>query len=291
MMQLFYFSGSGNTELLARTLKQRLAELGAAPELLSISRTAVLPERAPERLVLLFPVYAFDAPVIVRRFLKRLPACPPGSGAKAFVIAAPGDPHWLNGSATFGVTRLLGKKGYGVVRREMIVMPSNFLIEYPDVLSRSLVRAALEKITATAGAILREEPAGLKARPAAHLVRVLSKIEHLGDNLFGKDLKAGASCNGCGRCVGTCPVGNISIRRGRIVFGWRCILCLKCVYRCPNGAVRPRLWSFVPLKNGYDPCRFSVPAGSGAGDGAGQPEARFPARFRDYLSGSSSKNG
>jgi ferredoxin len=34
-------------------------------------------------------------------------------------------------------------------------------------------------------------------------------------------------------------------------FGGKCSLCLGCIYRCPKNALRPRIGSFVVLKQGY----------------------------------------
>ncbi len=284
MIQIFYFSGSGNTELLAHKLSGKLKAEGETVSIYAIKKSTEPFPEAPERLVLLFPVYAFDAPLVVRRFLKRLPESPAGVRSRASIILTPCDPHWINSSAACGSRRILEKKGYEIVREEMVIMPSNFVVQYPETLSISLLEAAVNRAGTLAGDIVRDLPARLKVHPLAHLVRFLFRIEHLGDNLFGKDLRADGSCGGCGRCVEACPAGNIRMKKGRIVFGWHCILCMNCIYRCPAGAVHPRLYRFVPLRGGYNPRRLLERSRSGESPG-GAVDALIPARFGEYLSG------
>jgi ferredoxin len=58
---------------------------------------------------------------------------------------------------------------------------------------------------------------------------------------FKKGLKtdrkhADGNCTRCGKCVKTCPTGNISINE-RVEFGDNCDTCFGCVQICPSRAV------------------------------------------------------
>ena len=46
-----------------------------------------------------------------------------------------------------------------------------------------------------------------------------------------------AGCNRCGLCVKECPTKNIRFQNGEIVFLGRCEFCLKCLNKCPKGAI------------------------------------------------------
>lgn len=48
--------------------------------------------------------------------------------------------------------------------------------------------------------------------------------------------KAGAACNGCGRCAESCPAGAISKGELRGADPQKCISCMRCVVNCPQGA-------------------------------------------------------
>jgi len=46
-------------------------------------------------------------------------------------------------------------------------------------------------------------------------------------------------CTGCGSCVNVCPVGAISLVKGKAVIDQsKCIGCLACVSACPNDAIK-----------------------------------------------------
>jgi len=47
-------------------------------------------------------------------------------------------------------------------------------------------------------------------------------------------------CDQCGLCIASCPTDNIWKEDGRIQFGQRCTLCLRCVGVCPQAAISVR---------------------------------------------------
>ena len=42
---------------------------------------------------------------------------------------------------------------------------------------------------------------------------------------------------GISKCVSICPVGNIYLEDGKIMFSNKCIACLGCYHRCPQKAI------------------------------------------------------
>lgn len=207
-----------------------------------------------DMLVLLYPVYGFDAAPNMYRFLHGLPTA--SGDFPCAIIACPGDPHWMNSASTISIRKRLTKRGFSVFREDMVIMPSNFIVEYPTALSKQLIAAAEKKCNTIAEAILSKQSRFIRPRFFARVLKLVCTIEHLGDNFFGKDLKAGETCTLCGKCVRDCPQKNIVIEKGRVRFGWRCIMCMKCIYRCPQQAITPRLSRFVVIKNGYDPYKL-----------------------------------
>jgi coenzyme F420-reducing hydrogenase gamma subunit len=70
---------------------------------------------------------------------------------------------------------------------------------------------------------------------------VFFAMEKFGSKFFGKLLKADDNCNGCGLCAAKCPRANIAMDNGRPKFGWKCVICMKCLYSCPQNSIHARL--------------------------------------------------
>jgi ferredoxin/flavodoxin len=253
-----YFSGTGNTRLVADLLAEALRRRGAMVEVLAIEEVLMTRGRwdtAPyQRIGIGWPVHALDAPRIVYEFIRRLP---PGGGKPVFTFRSAGDPFW-NGGPTEPTRRALAQRGYRVRREDLLVMPPNVLIACPDTVARQLYLKAEQRVEAIASAILTVGGAELDVIAESPLfqravARVFAKAEGVGARLTGRCWRVTPDCTLCNRCVDECPIGNIARDLNRLVLGWDCLLCLRCVYRCPEQAIKPPPWlSFMVLKEGYD---------------------------------------
>lgn len=94
-----------------------------------------------------------------------------------------------------------------------------------------------------------------KINAPKRLDRILARIgkaETIGARFFGASIRASKQCNHCGLCAQNCPMQNIAMKQGCPKFGFHCLMCLKCIYACPQKALSPRILKFVVLKKGYD---------------------------------------
>jgi ferredoxin/flavodoxin len=257
-IDLAYFSGTGNTVYLARLLADKLSRRDIPVRLTRIADApADLIPPAGGVLGLAYPIHALNAPSPVFDFIAALP---PGKGRRAFIVKGPADPFFDGGSSHL-VIRALKERGWEVFHESMVVMPSNVFVRYPDSFIRRLLRAAEIRTETVAAEIAAGVPHLEQPGPVARfLTRHLSRLETGGGKYFGRDLKASSACDLCGLCARSCPVGNIREQAGRIVFGDRCIICMRCIYLCPRGAISPRIFWFFRLKRWYN-----LPALTGAG--------------------------
>ncbi len=249
---IFFFSGTGNTRLVAGLLEQALSERGCDVATTPIEDTlrsrGYLASLSCDTLGIGFPVHGFGAPRLVLDFVRRLPR---GEGRRAFLFLTAADVVSLNRAATATVARRLTKKGYDIFHESLFPMPANFAIRYPGSLAKRLCTTAEREARRAAEEIVAGErkrfAEGTAIRFAA---RAANLFERSGSRALG--LAASRACRGCSRCVETCPTQNIALRRGRARFGWRCLACFRCVYACPEKAIAPRLWPFLVLAEGYD---------------------------------------
>ncbi len=308
---IFYFSGTGNTEIIADLLTREFEQSGCRVKTTFINKALVETlSQNGERGARLhgfgadrsaasdgydlvgigYPVHAFNAPRIVRDFIDHLPMA---QGQPTFVFKDPGDPMG-NGGSTHIVRRKLKRRGYDVFHEALFVMPSNILVKYDNRLVKQLYDKAVEVARATVAAILSGQR---KLQHNGLLWRALtwgfSTAEGWGARFFGKHLHASDACTLCGKCARECPMGNISIVDGdgtaaRVRFGWDCVFCMHCVYACPVSAISPRGLGFVVLDDGADgsrPCDLQrvIADPNLTGDFVSKDTQGYFKSFREYL--------
>ena len=255
-LSIFFFSGSGNTEHVANLVSSSLSK-NFEVTLINIDNVMRKDESFDDDFVkagLIYPVHALNAPKNVIRFLKE--HLPEGKNRPFFIVKSPGDP-FFNGGATYELRKILSKKSYEIMQEETIVMPANVFMGYRDEFIRKIllfaqkrVEKLCEKIVSNR-VLLHRNPLWLRFS-----TWIFSRLESLGSPIFGKDLKVSKKCNSCGLCEKICPTGNIKLVNGKPKFGWKCIICMRCIYKCPQDAISPRIFGFFKVKNYYNINKF-----------------------------------
>jgi ferredoxin len=281
-ISIVYFTGTGCTGLAAATLAGALRQRGISTKLSKISvRTPQDRGTGDGMLLLLFPVYAFNAPGPVYTYIRELER---GCGRPAAVISVSGGGEVSpNTACRSRVNRMLERKGYRVVYERMLVMPSNALAATPFEAGVMLLRALPEKVDCIADAVLSGTVRRTSPRPGDRILAPLGGFERYGAKLFGKGIKFGSTCNGCGICWQNCPTGNIKARDNRPVFGTSCATCLKCLYDCPQKALSPRFGKTLLLKEGFSLAAFQKSAAQTRADNSALPEGLLWDGIKAYL--------
>ena len=97
-----------------------------------------------DRIVIGYPVHAFNAPQPVFDFIKRLPEC---CGERlVYLIKTSGEPLKLNDGSCAHVYDLLKKKGYKVAGEYHYVMPYNMIFRHSDGMAARMWQAAARRI-------------------------------------------------------------------------------------------------------------------------------------------------
>ena len=252
---IYFFSGTGNTELVSQLFRTEFENLGIKTDIIAIEdvlkgkSSLIIKNNA----IIGFghPVHAFSAPRIFFEFIKSLPSV---EDIPSFYFRTAGDPI-CNGGATSMVRKILQRKGYKVYNESLLVMPSNVLIQYEDELVKQLFSTAKRKIIRIVKDVLQHEVNLQKNSLGLRLVSYLfSKAETMGGKYFGKYLYVTDRCNQCDLCINKCPTRNIYKvgESGKIKFGKNCTFCMKCVYLCPNKSIKNKYMNIFILKNGYN---------------------------------------
>jgi len=245
MFTIVQFSPTGNTAHIANLLSEHLE----STHVYALEHTP--PDRLvnSEHLVILYAIHAFNAPKTVKRFVKALP---PNKFKKISLIGVGCNDIWVNYGASKEIRKILENKSYQIIVDEIIAMPLTIIKSFPE----DVIKAQLDKaheITKRISvnikyAIVSHKQISFKS----HIVNQIGRIEPFAARFFGLELHTKKSCNKCGLCVRECPEGNIQLKNNdKIKFGFKCMMCLRCIYNCSTKSITPRISKFIPIKNGY----------------------------------------
>jgi flavodoxin/Pyruvate/2-oxoacid:ferredoxin oxidoreductase delta subunit len=235
---IYYFSGTGNTEFVARLIAVNLESSGLAVDITPTDFLA-MPSLAGHDVAFLgFPIHGFGAPSVVLDFIGRLPH---GEGQRVVLFCT-------YGGATLGaqvrVGNILLSRGYEPAGFCGVRMPHN----NPAGTSMStqpvdrLARRARVKIAAFCSQIaeLHDTVSGFSITSATIGERLNRYFVTHDRPTFARAAFADDSCVRCGSCADLCPVDGIRLDADKVVFGPECIGCLRCFNNCPHHAIQSR---------------------------------------------------
>jgi ferredoxin len=252
MTKFFYFSGTGNTLWSAKKIAELL---GGESELFNIGvemrklaagnaklaegnvKLAVGNVKPPgtieaDRVILLFPAYAYQAPLMARRFLQRSEIRSPYIAA---LVTFGTDP----GGALAEVSRVLKRKNIMVSFFGVIPSVENYIpIFGPPPEQKKEKRLAMQREAAERIAQAIHEQKTNRVWTVRPFSMFISSLFRLGKPLFVKSFKVDAECNGCGICARICPAANITMNEHKPVFAPLCEHCQACLNWCPRRAIR-----------------------------------------------------
>jgi len=250
---IFYFSGTGNTKMVAKLLATEfnryvnVVDVIAIDDLFKTNKTAEVEKY--DIIGFGYPVHAFNAPRIFFEFIEQLQD---EKQKKTFIFKSAGDP-FMEGRSTALVRKALQKKGYDVFYERLFVMPANVVIRYRDQLIKQLLNTAVQRTKTMVKEILSETKKLQKNTFfSTFATTAFSGMESYGARFFGKNLHVSDSCNLCGDCFSNCPTNNITKQEGHIRFHSKCTLCMRCIYGCPVNAISPRFLKFFVISPWYE---------------------------------------
>jgi len=252
MYSIKYFSPTGNVAHLAKKLQGHLGSGNCDVSALEFIDPNQLQKN--DHLILIFPVHGFNTPRTVKRFVQNLP---PDLYNFVSLIGVGCTTSWMNDAVTYSIRKILIKKNYEVVVDEILAMPLTFIVAFPDELSAKLITESEERIEELQKSISEKKKSIPDVKIKSHLIKLVGKVEGAGGKLFGLELHANNDCTSCGICWSNCPERNIKQgKKGKPQFSYNCLMCMRCIYSCPEKAISPRFSKFIPIKGGYSIKKF-----------------------------------
>jgi ferredoxin len=183
---------------------------------------------------LVFPVYAWGPPLIVKEFLKHADIRKPGY---FFALATHGGGP---GNTLPLVDKLLKKRGLALDAGFELQMPNNYITgsnPSSQEEARKLTETQTPKLKEICNTIVQRQSGPVHSKGAigttlAHpLLAFFAKQQ-------GKKFSVSKECSHCGICEQLCPVGNIRMNAEKLPeWGKECEFCLRCINLCPVKAI------------------------------------------------------
>ncbi len=234
---IYVFSGTGNTQRVCEAFKAQFEKNEVETAIYPIAKGS---EDAPnpndfELVGFAYPVHAFNAPVNVLDFARKLPKV---QGKKYFVLKSSGEPLKLNNISSLKLNSILKKKGFVAGSEYHYAMPYNMIFRHTDAMTVKMKNAMEGLAPIEANEILNGVEHKLSRVPFGRLIAWIFRIEHPAMKVNGRFFKVDESkCVGCGLCAKNCPQHNIIIdANGKIKFSGDCIMCTRCSFFCPMDA-------------------------------------------------------
>ncbi len=249
-MSIIYFSGTGGTERAAKCFELEFKQAGYDVNLLRIKDAFEHFDCENSSILLLYSVYALNAPQKVHEWVESLQSV---TNVRSAVVSVSGGGEMSpNTACRASVIKKLERKGFNVTYENMLIMPSNFGVSAGTPVSRLLLEVLPKKVQHIAADIDSGVSRRTQPRFFDRLMSGVGKLERFGAHSFGKKIRVADTCTGCGWCIKHCPAGNITMQSGKPVFGHCCNFCIGCIYGCPSNALEARAGKFLVFKDGFD---------------------------------------
>lgn len=269
---IIYFSGTGNSAMVARQLRQQLSGPADTPETADAARLyelsadrllyphrQMLTARPGEPVVWVFPIYAWAPPYMVLRFIRKVKFLH-GEDARHFMVCTCGDDI---GRADDRWRQAIGRRQWTPLGAFSVQMPNTYVAMKgfdtdPADLAAAKLAAMPARVAAIADAIRRNYSrsdvvrgswAWLKTNVAYPWFRAFK----MNPARFTVDA---SRCTRCGLCARSCPMMNITLATPSSApaagvwdggfpaavtktpqWGPACTLCLRCYHSCPVHAI------------------------------------------------------
>jgi ferredoxin len=233
---IVFFSGTGNTEYVARAIKDGFVNKNIACDSYEISKNTGFEDKY-DFYVFGGPIYVDVFPAFYTEWVKE--HITKGKGRKCIVFSTQAS-KMACGPTAF--SKELKKIGFEVVIEDCIFMPNNYYVvmlkKFSEQRVSEILRRSEERAEVIVDKFLKNEALFNTAKGREIWAKPLYKMFNQWAKKWAKksltvDM---GKCNQCGLCQKQCPVNNIKVNKDSVMFFDKCISCQRCLHKCPVNA-------------------------------------------------------
>ncbi len=243
-IEIYYFSGTGNSMFIAQELKKRLPDCNLIPIVHVLGNGGIKTDA--DVIGIVFPIYATTYPNEIRQFIELLDY---NKDAYIFAVSS----RKCRPRVFSAIDRMLARSGGKLSAARSISMPQNYIpvftvethenIKKQDEELMRVLEAFVQDVLNKKMSIEKAQKLPVRFMILYLLVRFFSFLNrktryfNLGNRFYSDD-----KCTGCGLCEKICLIERIRLDNGRPVWDSRisCRLCLACLHYCPAEAIQIR---------------------------------------------------
>jgi len=231
-----YYTGTYNTRYLTDMVEREFIAKGYDTARVEITcDTSPVSTDGYDIIGFSYPIYGFNSPLPFNKYIRKLRF---NKGQKFFIYKNSGETLAMNNASSRILLRIMKRQGADFKGEYHFVMPYN--IHFP--FDRAFVKEILEKDQKLIKIMMHDLENGIVKTVDSNLIYDVGAffvgIQKIGGSvnsfLYKVDDKR---CIRCNLCVKSCPENNIKLKDGKIKFGHRCDMCMRCSFFCPTDAI------------------------------------------------------
>ena len=235
---LLVFSGSGNTQIIAKKYLSILNERDFDTDILLIEKEILHQSdlNQYDKIGVFYPLHGFNTPSIIYRYLKVLNKLE--KPTTSFNVMVSGEPINLNHSSSIKLNRKLKKKNIICESEYHYVLGYNMIFRHTEEKAYKLYDATMKIIPLDIeDYFIRNKTNKLKRVFGGRFISFVIRIQYPFYRFNGHRFKVDMNkCSQCMRCVKSCPTNNISFQDDKFIFAKNCVMCTRCSFNCPKDA-------------------------------------------------------
>lgn len=233
---VLYFSGTGNTEYIAKLIADGLDDecLDLFDRIRANDQSPLYSEKA---YIICVPIYVCEMPLFLIKYLKSINF---NGNKKVYFIFTSGG---YCGSAKVQAKFFSFQKKLKFAGCAEFVMPRNYVANNRYAMdSETVIHKKIETATKKVGQVVQDIQNGKKLK-SRHVwlfeTLIITPFALLWTKykLVAKDFYTTDGCVGCRICEKVCPLNNIQMTDQRPKWGDNCTHCMACIAKCPKKAI------------------------------------------------------